>query len=59
MAFSIVYIPVLSNLFDLQPLSTEIWKEMWIILAIFVGIWTILSVYMKKAKSFQKWEDGE
>ena len=59
MAFSIVYIPVLSNLFDLQPLSTEIWKEMWIILAIFVGIWTILSVYMKKSKSFQKWEDGE
>jgi Ca2+-transporting ATPase len=59
MAFSIVYIPVLSNLFDLQPLSAEIWKEMWIILAVFIGIWTILSVYMKKSKSFQKWEDGE
>ncbi len=59
LAFSIVYIPVLSNLFDLQPLSAEIWKEMWIILAVFVGIWTILSVYMKKSKTFQKWEDGE
>ncbi len=59
LAFCIVYIPVLSNLFDLQPLSTEIWEEMWIILAVFVGIWTILSVYMKKSKTFQKWEDGE
>jgi hypothetical protein len=59
LALSIVYIPVLSNLFDLQPLSTEIWKEMWIILAVFIGIWTILSVYMKKSKSFQKWEEGE
>ena len=59
LAFSIVYIPVLSNLFDLQPLSTEIWKEMWIILAVFIGIGTILSVYMKKSKSFQKWEEGE
>ena len=54
LAFSVVYIPVLSNLFDLQPLSAEIWKEMWIILAVFIGIWTILSVYMKKSKSFQK-----
>ena len=59
LAFSIVYIPVLSNLFDLQPLSAEIWKEMWIILAVFIGIWTILSIYMKKSKSFQRWEDGE
>ena len=59
MAFSIVYIPVFSNLFDLQPLSAEIWKEMWIILAVFIGIWTILSVYMRKSKSFQKWEDWE
>ena len=59
LALAIVYIPVLSNLFDLQPLSTEIWKEMWIILAVFIGIGTILSVYMKKSKSFQKWEDGE
>ncbi len=59
LAFSIVYIPVLNNLFDLQPLSAEIWKEMWIILVVFIGIWTILSVYMKKSKSFQKWEDGE
>jgi hypothetical protein len=32
---------------------------MWIILAVFIGIGTILSVYMKKSKSFQKWEDGE
>jgi hypothetical protein len=32
---------------------------MWMILAIFIGIWTILSVYMKKSKTFQKWEDGE
>ena len=59
LALAIVYIPVLSNLFDLQPLSTEIWKEMWIILAIFIGIWTILSEYMKRSKRFQKWEDGE
>ena len=59
LAFSIVYIPVLSNLFDLQPLSAEIWAEMWIILAVFIGIWTILSVYMKKSKRFQRWEDGE
>jgi hypothetical protein len=43
----------------LQPLSAEIWEEMWIILAVFIGIWTTLSVYMKKSKSFQKWEDGE
>ena len=59
LAFSIVYIPVLSNLFDLQPLSAEIWEEMWIILAIFIGIWTALSEYMKRSKTFQKWEDGE
>ena len=59
LAFSIVYIPVLSNLFDLQPLSAEIWKEMWIILAVFIGIGTILSIYMKRSKNFQKWEDGE
>ena len=59
LAFGIVYIPVLSNLFDLQPLSAEIWKEMWIILAVFVGIGTILSIYMKKSKSFQRWENRE
>ena len=59
LAFSIVYIPGINTLFDLQPLSAEIWKEMWIILAVFVGIWTILSIYMKKSKTFQKWEDGE
>ena len=59
LALSIVYIPVLSNLFDLQPLSTEIWEEMWIILAVFIGIWTVLSEYMKRSKTFQKWEDGE
>ena len=59
LAFSIVYIHALSNLFDLQPLSAEIWEEMWIILAVFVGIGTILSVYMKRSKRFQRWEDGE
>jgi Ca2+-transporting ATPase len=59
LAFSIVYIPVFSNLFDLQPLSAEIWEEMWIILAIFIAIWTALSEYMKRSKRFQKWEDGE
>ena len=59
LALSIVYIPVLSNLFDLHPLSAEIWEEMWIILAVFIGIWTVLSEYMKRSKTFQKWEDGE
>jgi len=59
LAFSIVYIPGINTLFDLQPLSAEIWEEMWIILAVFIGIWTALSVYMKKSKNFQKWEDGE
>jgi hypothetical protein len=59
LAFSIVYIPGINTLFDLQPLSTEIWEEMWIILAAFIGIWTTLSIYMKKSKNFQKWEDGE
>ena len=59
LAFSIVYIPGINTLFDLQPLSAEIWEEMWIILAIFIGIWTALSIYMKNSKSFQKWEDGE
>ena len=59
LAFSIVYIPGINTLFNLRPLSAEIWAEMWIILAVFIGIWTILSVYMKKSKTFQKWEDGE
>ena len=59
LAFSVVYIPWINTLFDLQPLSLAIWEEMWIILAIFVVIWTILSQYMKKSKTFQKWEDGE
>ena len=59
LAFSIVYIPGINTLFDLQPLSAEIWEEMWIILAAFIGIWTVLSIYMKRSKSFQKWEKGE
>ena len=59
LAFSVVYIPWLNILFDLQPLNSEIRKEMWIILVIFITIWTVLSRYMKKSKSFQKWEDGE
>lgn len=59
LAFSVVYIPWINTLFDLQPLSWEIWTEMWIILAIFVVVWTILSEYMKRSKTFQKWEDGE
>jgi len=59
LALAIVYIPGINTLFNLQPLSAEIWEEMWIILAVFIGIWTTLSVYMKKSKSFQKWEDGE
>jgi hypothetical protein len=40
-------------------LSIEIWKEMWMILAVFVVIWTALSIYMRKSKSFQKWEAWE
>jgi Ca2+-transporting ATPase len=59
LAFSIVYIPEINTLFDLQPLSAEIWEEMWIILAVFIGIGTILSIYMKRSKTFQRWEDGE
>jgi hypothetical protein len=59
LAFSIVYIPGINTLFDLQPLNAEIWEEMWIILGIFIAIWTALSIYMKKSKTFQKWEDGE
>jgi Ca2+-transporting ATPase len=59
LAFSIVYIPGINTLFDLEPLSTEIWEEMAVILTIFIGIWTILSMYMKRSKNFQKREDGE
>ncbi len=59
LAFSVVYIPWINTLFDLQPLSWEIWAEMWIILAIFIVVWTILSEYMKRSKTFQRWEDGE
>jgi len=58
LAFGVVYIPGINTLFDLQPLSAEIWEEMWIILAIFIGIGTTLSVYMKRSKSFQRWEEG-
>jgi len=59
LAFSIVYIPGINTLFNLQPLDFEIWKEIWIILVIFISIWTLLSEYMKKSKNFQKWEDWE
>ena len=59
LAFAVVYIPWINTLFDLQPLSAEIWKEMLIILWIFIMIWTILSEYMKKSKRFQKWENWE
>ena len=59
LAFSIVYIPWVNTLFDLQPLNGEIWKEMWIILGVFILIWTVLSEYMKRSKRFQKWEDWE
>ena len=59
LAFSIVYIPGLNTLFDLQPLSWEIWTEMWIILWVFVIIWAILSQFMKRSKRFQRWEDWE
>ena len=59
LAFSIVYIPWINTLFNLEPLSAEIWKEMWIIIAIFIIIWTALSEYMKRSKRFQKWEEWE
>ncbi len=59
LAFSVVYIPWINTLFDLQPLSGETWIEMWIILGVFIIIWTILSEYMKRSKRFQRWEDGE
>lgn len=57
LAFSIVYIPGLNTLFDLQPLSLDIWVEMFIIIAVFIGIWTILSEYMKKSVRFHHRED--
>ena len=59
LAFSVVYIPWINTLFDLQPLSGEIWIEMWIILGVFIIIWTILSEYMKRSKRFQRWEDWD
>ena len=59
LAFSIVYIPWINTLFDLQPLSWEIWAEMWIILWIFIVVWTILSEFMKRSKRFQQWEDWD
>ena len=59
LAFCVVYIPGINTLFDLQPLSAEIWKEMLIIVAIFIGIGAVLSEFMKRSKRFQKWEDGE
>ena len=59
LAFSVVYIPGINTLFDLQPLSIEIWEEMWILLTVFIVIWTALSEYMRKSKRFQRWEDEE
>ena len=59
LAFSIVYIPWINTLFDLQPLSWEIWTEMWIILGIFIVIWAVLSQFMKRSKTFQRREDWE
>ncbi len=59
LAFSVVYIPWINTLFDLQPLSGETWIEMWIILGVFIIIWTILSEYMKRSKRFQRWEDWD
>ena len=59
LAFSVVYIPGINTLFDLQPLSVEIWEEMWILLTVFIVIWTALSEYMRKSKRFQRWEDEE
>ena len=59
LAFSVVYIPWINTLFDLQPLSWEIWAEMWIILWVFIIVWTILSEFMKRSKKFQQWEDWE
>jgi len=57
LAFAIVYVPWVNTLFDLQPLWREVWKEMLIIIVIFVWVWTILSEYMKKSVKFQKWEE--
>ena len=59
LAFGVVYIPWVNSLFDLQPLTAEIWKEVLIIIAIFIVVWTALSEYMKKSARFHKWEDGE
>ena len=57
LAFAIVYIPGLNTLFDLQPLSWQLWVDMLIIIAIFIVIGTILSEYMKKSSRFQHREE--
>ena len=56
LAFSVVYVPWINTLFDLQPLWREVRKEMLIIIAIFIGVWTILSEYMKRSTKFQQLE---
>ena len=59
LAFGIVYIPWINTLFDLQPLTWEIWKEMIIITIGFIIIWTGLSEYMKRSAKFHKREEWE
>ena len=59
LAFGVVYIPWINTLFDLQPLTWEIWKEMIIITIWFIIIWTGLSEYMKRSARFHKWEEWE
>ena len=54
LAFSVVYIPWINTLFDLQPLSIEIWKEIGVIMTIFICIGTILSKYMKRSENISK-----
>ena len=59
LAFGVVYIPWVNGLFDLQPLTAEIWKEVLIIIGIFVVVWGGLSAFMKRSAKFHKWEDGK
>ena len=59
LAVGVVYIPWVNGLFDLQPLTAEIWKEVLIIIGIFVVVWGGLSAFMKRSAKFHKWEDAE
>lgn len=57
LAFAIVYIPGINTLFSLEPLSRNIWKDMLLIIGIFVVIWWVLAEFMKRSSLFKKREE--